>query len=437
VRYNPRKVAEAITRCRNEESSPAVGAALGMPESTVRDWRRRDEAGTLPSNILAALGDKPATTARDCGESVPEHAPGVRVSTDGDVCEATLSGAYWTAEASYERSGLDPDEWQYDTVVDNSWGEPGKRVNRQIKVRFERIPRWMRSDAFDPPRIRQQPSPRPPGQQRTALVFGDAHIGFDVDFQRREFVPYHDEHALDLALQVIAQTRPDTIVANGDMIDCAALSTKFARSPAQRYTLQPAVERTRTFAADIRRAAPRADIYWTHSNHGAGPNGRLAKYLREKADELSLLRDADGEILLTVEALLGLPALDIQCVPSVDLGPVDIAHGDVARSGAGATSSAYLQRAARCKVRSHLHRDEHANQIVDIPGRGRQVVWASVIGCLCHTDGRVPGNAGVAQNWQRSMGLVTYTDEHAKVDRVDLGDGVAYMPGGGVLTART
>lgn len=51
----------------------------------------------------------------------------------------------------------------------------------------------------------------------------DAHMGYEINASRHK-VPLHDEKAINVAMQFIADFKPDHVVLGGDILDCGSLS---------------------------------------------------------------------------------------------------------------------------------------------------------------------------------------------------------------------
>src|SRR5438093_154416 len=51
----------------------------------------------------------------------------------------------------------------------------------------------------------------------------DAHWGYEINSSRHK-VPLHDEKAVSVAMQFIADFKPDHVVLGGDMLDCGSIS---------------------------------------------------------------------------------------------------------------------------------------------------------------------------------------------------------------------
>ena len=126
-------------------------------------------------------------------------------------------------------------------------------------------------------------------------ITGDWHLG------------EHDRHALGLFFAYAEQHHPDTIVLNGDVIDCTELhrSQQGARVPIVRgrsaLQLGEEVVVARRVLGRLRRVCPRSRIVYLEGNHEA----RYPRYLARQCPE------AYGH-LPTLPDLLGLADLGIE-----------------------------------------------------------------------------------------------------------------------------
>ena len=100
------------------------------------------------------------------------------------------------------------------------------------------------------------------------LVLSDVHI------------PYHDVEALTLAIDFGIQEKCDTIILNGDALDCHMISD-FVKDPKKRKFSEE-LYAMRTFLFELRQAFPNATIYYKEGNH----EERYWRYMRVKAPEL-------------------------------------------------------------------------------------------------------------------------------------------------------
>ena len=77
---------------------------------------------------------------------------------------------------------------------------------------------------------------------KAAVVLPDPQIGFRFDPVTRTLDPFHDEKAMDIALQIVQEVQPDKIVNLGDYLDFPQFS-KYAQEPLFAHTTQPAIDR--------------------------------------------------------------------------------------------------------------------------------------------------------------------------------------------------
>jgi predicted phosphodiesterase len=137
------------------------------------------------------------------------------------------------------------------------------------------------------------------------LVLSDVHI------------PYHDEDALTTALEWGLNNDVDTIILNGDIMDCYPVSS-FVKDPLS-PTLKEEIEMTKAFFSYLRELFPVIPIYFKIGNH----EERVRTYLLRNAKEFS---DVDN---LKFENLLSLDSFKIQMVGReiIKLGKLNVLHG--------------------------------------------------------------------------------------------------------------
>lgn len=124
------------------------------------------------------------------------------------------------------------------------------------------------------------------------IVGGDAHF------------PYHDEEAVEIFFERAAEMEAKTIVLLGDWMDMYQASC-FVKDPRARR-IPDEIDQMREFLIGVREAFPHTRIIYKIGNH----EDRLDTYIRSRAPELYGLAD------VTLERLLHLDELNIECVPS-------------------------------------------------------------------------------------------------------------------------
>lgn len=100
------------------------------------------------------------------------------------------------------------------------------------------------------------------------LILSDIHI------------PYHDIDALSVAIQTGIDEGVDTVVLNGDALDCHMISD-FVKDPKKRK-FKDELYAMRSFLSELRGQFPNAEIVYKEGNH----EERYWRYMRVKAPEL-------------------------------------------------------------------------------------------------------------------------------------------------------
>jgi predicted phosphodiesterase len=100
------------------------------------------------------------------------------------------------------------------------------------------------------------------------LILSDVHI------------PYHDISALSVAIETGLSEEVDTVILNGDALDCHMISD-FVKDPKKRK-FKDELYAMRTFVYELRQTFPNAEIIYKEGNH----EERYWRYMRVKAPEL-------------------------------------------------------------------------------------------------------------------------------------------------------
>jgi hypothetical protein len=173
------------------------------------------------------------------------------------------------------------------------------------------------------------------GQAR--IVLSDLHV------------PFHDERLLDVWVERLDKMHWDGIDIIGDFLDCYSLS-RFDTNPDRKADFQTELDRGKTILETIRLVTgPATDIRYSEGNH----EDRLRKHLWGKDRRLADLRN------LTIPHLLGLDELGVKWYPTekpYQIGDLWYSHGDILRSGAGATGRAKSTAMGGPVLIGHTHR---------------------------------------------------------------------------------
>lgn len=116
--------------------------------------------------------------------------------------------------------------------------------------------------------------------QGKTLILSDVHV------------PYHDDVAIEAALEFGDTYAPDNILLNGDQLDFYAIS-RWEKDPEKR-NLPAELQQGRQFLAHLRERYPDATIIWKNGNH----EERWEKYLWHKAPELCGVPDFEMQHIM-------------------------------------------------------------------------------------------------------------------------------------------
>lgn len=196
------------------------------------------------------------------------------------------------------------------------------------------------------------------------MIFGD--------FQS----PYHDESAVEVALQIAETVKPTTLILNGDFLDLHSCGRWPVVPSAQTlYDFAEELERARTLLKAIRKRIPVRDCRFNSGNHEWRlerlfmRDSQLVRILGEKkiADATSianLLGFVELRIKFTGQYPTGTWLKDLNAVPAEKNCYVE--HGYVSRKKSGYTASALADERMTNVVTGHVER--------------LAIVWRKVIG---------------------------------------------------------
>jgi len=262
------------------------------------------------------------------------------------------------------------------------------------------------------------------GAYKVAVILPDPQIGYrDLS---TGLDPFHDEKAMDVALQIIGyleeHDRVDSVINLGDFLDLPAQG-RFEQEPAFAFTTQHAVNRGHKFLQQQRAAAgPRAKIVLIEGNH----DKRMEKFIMTNTMSILGLKRANMPESLPVMSLPYLLRLDEIGVEYIDAYPAGAywlndrlraVHGSKVRSG-GSTAAAYTNDSPHIStIFGHVHRQElQSKTVFDRLGPIKSMAVSP--GCLCRVDGAVPSVNGATkidgspaiyyENWQQGIAVIMY-----------------------------
>lgn len=285
-----------------------------------------------------------------------------------------------------------------------------------------------------------EPTPRftavsrahPYDRMKTCLVIPDSQNGF---YRKPDgsLDPMHDPQCWDLAHQLNANIKPDTIVLLGDMLDLAEWSDKYTSSPDMAYTTQATINDLASALGRLRRDNPNARIVYLEGNHEkrfqlAILNNLKAAYGLRKANDVS------PHDTFSLPYLLGLDELGIEyrgTYPdsSYYLNDVlEFGHGTIVRGGGGETAKAVLKDMDHSYCYGHIHRHEMRCHTVHKRDGSQAVRMAFSPGTIARIDGAVPANSK-RNDWQQGLAVVSYNQAKFAVDMLPIHNGEMFYRG--------
>lgn len=198
-------------------------------------------------------------------------------------------------------------------------------------------------------------------------VIGDLHI------------PFHDEDAIETALDKIEAENVDSILINGDLLDFYQLS--FHEKDPRKVRFKDEIEAGKQFFGYIRSRFPDIPIYFIPGNH----ENRFERYLKIKSAELLDMDEFRLDVILRVAEH------KIEYIPfrtKVVFGNYLIEHGDKIPGAGGVVPArtALMKFKTNCIV-NHFHKSSQSSQRIYGIEESNSIVGYSV-GCLCdlHPD---------------------------------------------------
>lgn len=420
----------------------------GSGEELVEAVRRAGGTAAL-SREIATSGETIRRWARDLDTEIPGgragHAP-ARAAAIGKIADLLAA------------SGIDPEdvgkiqqikltEWQAMSKDDD--GNPVVTDLKGSAIVLQ--PKWAEGPAWPviqpAPRIHIRPTkarPRPDDGWKRCVTLSDNQIGYIRDLITDELVPFHDERAMAVALQIVADIQPDLIIHFGDSLDFAEFS-RFAQQPGFQRTTQPTIDRAGRHFAELRATAPRAEIRYLEGNHEA----RLPRWTIENAKALFGIRQAmappESWPINSIPHLLNLDDVGVDFLGGYPAGITWIndrlacIHGHKVKSN-GSTAAAVIDDESSSILFGHIHRIELQHKTKRVQHGGRTRLAASA-GCLCRTDGTVPSTragydpmgrpVATVENWQQGLAVVTYKpgDSPFHVELIPIHNGEALFRG--------
>jgi hypothetical protein len=258
---------------------------------------------------------------------------------------------------------------------------------------------------------------------KVALKCADTQIGFRA-LADGSLQPFHDDKAMAVFIAAVRLYQPSKVTILGDFLDLASQG-RFAQEAAFARTTQLAINHGHAWLAELRQAAPNAEIILVEGNHDL----RMQNFIEANALAAFGLKRAnlpESWPVMSLPYLLRLDELDITYIdayPAATDWDNDLTrniHGTKANSK-GSTMSQYVHDLPHVNTwAGHTHRAEIVYRSV-LGARGEAVEsYAANPGCLCRTDGAVPSvngaigangtTARVVEDWQNGLGVLYYNE---------------------------
>lgn len=344
--------------------------------------------------------------------------------------------------------------------VDRETGEPVQVVNRYVRMKPERgddEPEELWPQAT-PAIIRPTKRKARKEEAKRILVFSDPQIGFrriiDGRTGQERMVALHDEHAVDLMLQIAAYMQPDQIWNAGDTIDLPELSRFAPDSDHFFKTMGVSFQAVHEMYAQLRADNPSTPIIEVDSNHNDRFKQAILKNFPQAYD---MYRPADDSPypMLSYPYMANLEALEIEFygggqTAQYEYGtdyyeeingrqypvpPIQLRHGRETSSNGTTASKVVKNHPDVISVQGHNHNEElylRANRL-------GQLVGAIIVPPLCKTTGEVPSyysdvdqkNEVVPNQHSWTNGVLEIVDHngHYEFNVINFYRGVAYYQG--------
>jgi hypothetical protein len=265
-----------------------------------------------------------------------------------------------------------------------------------------------------------------------AIIYPDQQFGFRRDLLKIEkLIPFHDDAAIDVALQITADLQPHCAVDIGDVMDFQEHSRWFNHVEFHQTT-QPAIYRAARYLDERKSAAgPRLE---REEISGGNHDERLAKYLEEHARSNFGIRTAD-------DAPSSWPPFSMPWALNLERrgiryhrypgSEVWLVKPDIRRNRPGllcthARPKQFDYFASVINGHDHTIESETITQRLDAGRHVAMTRWSS--GCLCRVDSQrdeksmqrtiVPSDRGYVKRWKQGL-VVVYIDRKTREFQVD------------------
>ena len=187
--------------------------------------------------------------------------------------------------------------------------------------------------------------------------------------------PYQDDKVIKLWFKFLEDFKPDTVIINGDLLDCWALS-KFDKNPKEGRKFKEEVDMGESFFQELRLTLPKAHLVYIFGNH----EYRLQKYIVQQAPELIWFEG------LSLQDLMHLHKYDVEVVNSglkesfYQYGDLFVGHYNKVSKHGGYTVKNLIDDYGVSLLQAHTHRfGLHIRKTLD-----NRWIGGYENGCMCN-----------------------------------------------------
>jgi hypothetical protein len=376
-----------VAYVENNHSSRRTSRLTGIPESTIRARMRKYVATPVLSDP-----DREAKI-KELIASAPLHMEG-----GGHIREvsATLYG-----QAAFDKK-------------ENVWVKEGLNAVKARYV-FQDEKKTVEWPPIAPQYVVEAktyiPLPAVETEFERVFIIGDIQANFWRE--KGTFVPFHDEAAIDVTLQMLARYQPHQVVIIGDLLDLPELG-RYRKEPAFAFTLNAAIAYATHLLARIRAiVGPDCTITLIQGNHEA----RLQAAIVDNLCALyGLRRPGDRFSLLSIPFLLQLDKYNIHCTEQYPSGEVwltdDLVCLHAPDSRIFATQvCGHLVRATVKSDSMHTRNGRKTHKTYIVPGAGDYTRKPSDAQRLSRTN--IPSNVG-RSNAEQAMATIEISKDRKR-----------------------
>jgi hypothetical protein len=245
-------------------------------------------------------------------------------------------------------------------------------------------------------------------------------------------IPYQDNKAVALLMKVIKSWKPQVIDLLGDIDDQNCYSRYSDGKPDEFLQAYKAAEdkeeilkyvfkessATKKFYADIRKAAPKAELFTALGNHDI----RVFDYFNKK--------DPDLLDRISPNSLWGLDDLGYEYIyydelPKHRFGDIHVHHGIALSQNAGESAKKDVEAYGVSMMRGHSHRMGTYYKTYELRG---ETLRGYEIGHLC--DEKSMGmKYTTVHNWQKGFAIGHIVNGHPHIQLVEIKDNTCVVDG--------